>query len=331
MHMADALLSPAVGGATWVAGAAALAWSARRVQCTADERLVPLMGVLGAFVFAAQMINVALPGTGCSTHLGGGLLLAALLGPHAALIVMASVLAVQALFFADGGLLAYGANLLNIGVWPCLVAYPFVYRPLAGRSRSPARVAAASLAAGVVALLGGAAGVVLQVAASGVSALPAEAFAAIMLPVHALVGVGEGLASAALLLFVARHRPDLLQRSATPHRPLRPVLTATAAAALLTGGVFSGFASSAPDGLEWSVARTAGVAGLPRPEGALHARLEALQARLSLLPPEAAGEPPPGHDATGALAAVVGAAATLAAVSLLGWWLRRREAPRRAA
>ena len=110
MHMADALLSPAVGLAMWGASAACLAISARRVRASADDRMTPLMGVLGAFVFAAQMVNFAIPGTGSSGHLGGGLLLAVLLAPHAALIVIASVLSVQALFFADGGLLALGAN-----------------------------------------------------------------------------------------------------------------------------------------------------------------------------------------------------------------------------
>ena len=93
------------------------------------------MGMLGAFVFAAQMINFSIPGTGSSGHLGGALLLAILLGPHAAFVVVASVLTVQALFFADGGLLALGANLFNLGVLPCYLAYPLVYRPLAGNHR----------------------------------------------------------------------------------------------------------------------------------------------------------------------------------------------------
>ena len=98
MHMADALLSPAVGGAMWLASAAALAVAARQLRTRADDRLVPLMGVLGAFVFAAQMVNFAIPGTGSSGHLGGGLMLAVLLGPHAALIVIASVLTVCLLY-----------------------------------------------------------------------------------------------------------------------------------------------------------------------------------------------------------------------------------------
>ena len=119
----------------WLAAGAAMAWPAQQLQLQPDDRRVPLMGMLGAFVFAAQMVNFSIPGTGSSGHLGGGLLLAILLGPHAALVVIASVLTVQALFFADGGLLALGANLFNLGVLPCFVVYPLVYRPLAGRRR----------------------------------------------------------------------------------------------------------------------------------------------------------------------------------------------------
>ncbi|MFA5516889.1 MAG: energy-coupling factor ABC transporter permease, partial [Desulfuromonadales bacterium] len=117
MHMADALLSPAVGAVMWTAAAGVIGWSARQMKRRQqlDERLIPLMGVLGAFVFAAQMINFTIPGTGSSGHLGGGLLLAICLGPHAAFLAVASVLTVQALFFADGGLLALGCNIFNLG------------------------------------------------------------------------------------------------------------------------------------------------------------------------------------------------------------------------
>ena len=98
MHMADALLSPSIGGIMWTVTAAVTIYSARKVQSQLDNGKIPLMGVLGAFIFAAQMINFAIPGTGSSGHLGGGLLLAILLGPHAAFLTLSSVLTVQALF-----------------------------------------------------------------------------------------------------------------------------------------------------------------------------------------------------------------------------------------
>src|SRR4030067_1529172 len=102
MHMADALLSPAVGGAMWAGTLAAIIYSAKKLKEKMDERMVPLMGVLGACIFAGQMINCTIPGTGSSGHIGGGMLLAILLGPYAAFLVISSVLIIQALFFADG-------------------------------------------------------------------------------------------------------------------------------------------------------------------------------------------------------------------------------------
>ena len=111
-----------------------IAYCSARVNKELDDRKVPLMGVLGAFLFAAQMINFTIPATGSSGHLGGGLLLTVLLGPYAALLTIASVLMIQALFFADGGLLALGCNIFNLGVFPAFVAYPLLYRPLAGRT-----------------------------------------------------------------------------------------------------------------------------------------------------------------------------------------------------
>src|SRR3989304_78454 len=136
MHMSDALLSPAVGGAFWAGTTAAVGWCSRRVGKRIDDRTVPLMGVAAAFVFAAQMINFSIPGTGAGGHLGGGMILAALLGPHAAFLAMASVLTVQALFFADGGLLALGCNIWNLGLYPAFIAYPLIYKPLGGGGRS---------------------------------------------------------------------------------------------------------------------------------------------------------------------------------------------------
>jgi cobalt/nickel transport system permease protein len=150
MHMADALLSPAVGGAFYAASAAALAVSAKKLKDEGDEHKVPLMGVLGAFVFAAQMINFTIPGTGSSGHIGGGTLLAFLQGPYAAFITITSVLIVQALFFADGGILALGANAWNLGFYPALV-WMLMTRFLA--RRKPAR-AAFSLAAVIAAVVG---------------------------------------------------------------------------------------------------------------------------------------------------------------------------------
>src|SRR5512140_3156258 len=162
MHMADALLSPAVGGTMWAASAGTIAYCSAKVRKELDDRKVPLMGVLGAFLFAAQMINFTIPATGSSGHLGGGLLLAILLGPHAAFLTIASVLVVQALFFADGGLLALGCNIFNLGVFPAFIAYPLIYRNITDMHPTKSRITIAAIVSSIIGLQLGATGVVLQ-------------------------------------------------------------------------------------------------------------------------------------------------------------------------
>ena len=332
MHMADALLSPSVGGAMWVASGVTLAWCARKVSARSEDRLVPLMGVLGAFVFALQMINFAIPGTGSSGHLGGGLLLAILLGPWAAFLVIASVLAVQALFFADGGLLALGANLFNLGFLPCLVAYPLIYRPLAPAGSSRARVGIAAVLAAVAGLQFGALGVVLQTVLSGISSLPTGPFLALMLPIHLAIGLVEGLATAALVVFLAQARPDLI--AASPTGSARARVAGVAVAAALLAGVISWFASPDPDGLEWSLAKAAGTVELKAPEGGIHERLAGVQSRTALLPDYDLPSATPKAEGAGAwpevsagksVAGLVGAIATLLVVVAVAFALRRRR------
>lgn len=257
MHMADALISPAVGGTMWAATAGVMAWCARKVRETRDDRLVPLMGVLGAFIFTAQMINFSIPATGSSGHLGGGLILAILLGPYAAFLVMASVLTVQALFFADGGLLALGCNIFNLGFFPAFIAYPLLYRLIAGRDRLGGRAWTAALVAGIVGLQLGAFGVVLETTFSGITELPFRPFVMVMLPIHLAIGIVEGLATAAVVAFVARARPETLEvdRDLPPSPTL---LIGFLVAAAVLGGAVSWFASTRPDGLEWSIGKVVG-------------------------------------------------------------------------
>jgi cobalt/nickel transport system permease protein len=312
MHMADALISPVVGGALWAASGATIAYSARRVRDELDESRIPLMGVAGAFVFAAQMLNFAIPGTGSSGHLGGALLLAILVGPEAAFLVMASVLAVQALFFADGGLLALGCNIFNLGLFPAFVACPLLYRRVvgAGPELRPARVVAGSLLAAIVGLQLGALGVVLETTASGVTELPFVTFALLMQPIHLAIGVVEGLVTAIVVLFVYRAQPELLARTAVRQSlrglRLKPVVVGLALAALVAGAGLSWFAASAPDGLEWSIAR----------------------ATRGAAEPQTAPSAPSGGAGSGHSGAV-GALIVVGAVAAVGVGLRRRAAGRR--
>ena len=319
MHMADALISPAVGGSLWAVAAACVAGCARRVRQSAREDLVPTMGVLGAFVFAAQMINFTIPGTGSSGHLGGGLLLAVLLGPAAGFLVIASVLVVQALFFADGGLLALGCNIVNMGLFPAFVAYPLLYRSIAGGDRRSARAWAGALVAAVVGLQFGAFAVVLETTLSGLTDLRFGAFALLMQPIHLAIGIVEGLATAAIVAFVARARPESFAAEAPPAAGRR-TLVAVAAAAVLIGGGLSWFASAHPDGLEWALARATGHEELAPGKDAAHAGAATLQQRTAIMPDYQV----PGHAAAGPTAAgLLGGAITVGLVALAGWALRR--------
>ncbi len=336
MHMADALLSPAVGGVMWAATAVTTVHCARKVREEADDRKVPLMGVLGAFVFAAQMINFSIPGTGSSGHLGGGLLLTLLLGPHAAFLTIASVLVVQALFFADGGLLALGANIFNLGVFPCFVAYPLVFRPLAGRDPGPGRLTVASVAAAVVGLQLGAFGVVVETVVSGITDLPFGKFVLLMQPIHLAIGVVEGLVTAAVVNFARKAEPGLLEgRTARVSGGFRKVLAGLAVAALVVGGALSWFASAHPDGLEWSIAGITGSEELEAPSEGIHATLARIQEKLSFLPDygfkesgdaaQEAEEAWPAVDPGTSVSGIVGGVITLAVAAGIGLVVRLRS------
>ena len=338
MHMSDALLSPAVGGTFWAGTTAAVGWCSRRVGKRIDDRTVPLMGVAAAFVFAAQMINFSIPGTGSSGHLGGGMILAALLGPHAAFLAMASVLTVQALFFADGGLLALGCNIWNLGVYPCFVAFPFLFRPLA-RSGSASRITLASVASAVGGLQLGAFSVVLQTLVSGRSELPFVPFLLMMLPIHLAIGLVEGFVTAGVLRYVGAARPGILgwpkEERARPSR--KRILVLLGLLAVLSGGFLSGFASTDPDGLEWSISRVAGKVGLGETSGGTGEALKHLQEKTAILPDygfrpkkepgeETPSALPPGRSAPDAgttVSGLVGSGIVLLLTILVGGTIRR--------
>lgn len=287
MHMADALLSPVVGGIMWAASAGAIAYSSAQRGKQIDDRKAPLMGVLGAFIFAAQMINFSIPGTGASGHLSGSLLLAILLGPHAAFLTMASVLVVQALLFADGGLLALGCNIFNLGFIPAFVVFPLFYRRLIGRRPDSRRAVAVTFLSALLALQLGSLAVVFETVFSEISSLPFAPFLALMQPIHLAIGVVEGAATVAVLSFVRKARPEIFRDVATEGgggRSLSGVGGGFLLSALLIAAVFTWYASEKPDGLEWSINKVAGEPGLPAARGGLHGMLDSLQKKSGLFP-----------------------------------------------
>ncbi|PRR73821.1 energy-coupling factor ABC transporter permease [Neomoorella humiferrea] len=339
MHMADALLSPAVGGTMWAVTAGVAAYSIKKVQGELDEQKVPLMGVLGAFVFAAQMINFTIPGTGSSGHLGGGLLLAILLGPYAGFLTMASVLIIQGLFFADGGLLAMGCNIFNLGFYTCFIAYPLIYKTMVRRGYTTRRIFAGSLLAAIVGLQLGSFSVVLETLLSGITNLPFGTFVMLMQPIHLAIGVVEGLITAAVVTYIWKTRPEILEKAATGELlggiTIKKVLTVLAVAAVITGGVFSWFASTYPDGLEWSLLNATGKEELEAPDG-VHQALAYLQEKIAFFPDygfknnagEAAGGALgdegmwPAVDAGTSVSGLVGGAMTLILAAATGLIIR---------
>ncbi len=335
MHMADALLSPTVGGTLWAATAGTILFASNRLKKDLDDSKIPLMGVLGAFIFAAQMINFTIPATGSSGHLGGGMILAILLGPWAAFLTMASVLMVQALFFADGGLLALGCNIFNLGFFPCFLVYPFLYKPLVGHQPTLGRITVAAVVSAVIGLQLGAFCVVLETVVSGVSELPLGAFLLMMQPIHLAIGVVEGLVTAAVVSFIWRARPEILGGAAAAipgQMPLKRLLAALLVVTVVTGGGLSWFASEHPDGLEWAIQKVTGHEELESPEGGVHETLSGVQERVALLPDygyrsptEAAPAEDVGFESGTSVSGLVGGLATLLLAAAIGWLLKKRS------
>lgn len=300
MHMNDAMLSPAVGIAMTAASAGAIGFSIKKVSKSEfDEKKIPMMAVMGAFIFAGQMLDFTIPGTGASGHIGGGIMLAAVLGPFHALLTMASVLLIQCLFFADGGLLAYGSNVFNLGVFTCLLAYQFIYKPIVNKWGSGKKtITLASVASVVIGLQAGAFGVVLVTSLSGITALPFGLFAALMQPIHLAIGFAEGIITAAVLCFIHSIRPEVLDcadksetaESGVAINLLKPrvsdkkfLLIFIIAALVIAGGI-SLLASELPDGLEWSIEKLTGGAELEHDNQGILSNLSNLNENTAIMP-----------------------------------------------
>ncbi len=288
MHMADALVAPVVAGTMYACSTAAAAYSVKKVRLESDPKKIPVMGVMGAFVFAAQMINFTIPGTGSSGHICGGMMLSAILGPYAGFLTMIGVLLIQGLFFADGGLLALGCNVWNMAFYGCFVGSLLIWRPMMRKGVSKGKIIAASILGCVLTLQLGAFSVTLETLASGITELPFAAFVATMQPIHLAIGLVEGLITAAVLTFVYEARPELLSGNEKEEQQgrfsLKKTLGILACAALFIGGVLSLAASSNPDGLEWSLERLTGATELEGAAGGIYETAGAVQEAVSFLP-----------------------------------------------
>lgn len=243
LHIPDGFLSLTISFICWVVTLVFLGLAVRRTQTDLGERQIPLMGVMAAFIFAAQMINFTIPG-GTSGHLIGGTLAAVALGPWAAMLVMASVIGVQALLFQDGGLLVLGANILNMGILPALIGFG-LYRGVTSQ-RQGVRLTVAGVAAWL-SVMAAALATSLQLWLSGTSRL--DIVIPAMLSVHAIIGIGEALITVAALAFILRTRPDLLAPEQYPAGHGR-VWVGAGLLISLAVVLLSPYASAYPDGLE---------------------------------------------------------------------------------
>jgi cobalt/nickel transport system permease protein len=257
MHIPDGFLSSEVAVATALPAAAAVGYGLRKVRLDLDDRRIPLLGVTGALVFAAQMLNFPVAG-GTSGHFLGAALAALLLGPWLAGVVLTVVLLLQALLFADGGVTALGANVLNMGVLGGLTVGALMRGARAVLPRSRANLLAIGGAGAWLAVMVGAAATSIELAISGT--VPLGTVLPPMLGVHALIGVGEGVITVAAVSALLATRPDLLALpglddretapgGARPRIPVGAVIGVGLAVAVGLGLAVSPWASSSPDGL----------------------------------------------------------------------------------
>ncbi len=247
LHIPDGFLNLLVSLACWAITLLVIGLAIANTRHDFDERLVPLAGIMAAFIFAAQMINFPVAG-GTSGHFIGAALAFIVLGPWLGLLVMTAVIAVQALLFQDGGIVVMGANILVMGIIPGFVAY-YVYR--LGRDRGRLQVILAGVAAWL-SVMSAALVVSLLLAFSGTSSLAVVLPA--MLGVHAVIGLGEALLTVAALAFVRQVRPTLLEDKREAGWGGWVVIGMVLAMAVV---LLAPFASGHPDGLEW-VAETTG-------------------------------------------------------------------------
>lgn len=257
MHVPNHLVSPEVAIIGGAVAATLIGVAIKKVKndTTARERL-PLAGVLGLFVLAVQMFNFPIGEIGCSGHLLGGVLLAALVGKWLGFLTLSAVIIIQALLLGDGGTMALGLNILTMAAIGSLVIYPLVFKPLTKSSTSPLRTFSAGLLASTAAVVLGAMGVVIGTS----STLPAGEFMGYMLPIHLLIGLVEGVIVGGILALIASRQPAMLDCYRVRGKALqvsrKGAIVGFAISAILIGCGVPMLASSLPDGMEWSIEKT---------------------------------------------------------------------------
>ncbi len=274
MHLGNSVICPVTGVPMLAMMGAAAFWAFKNAKKDfKKEQTLPFVAVT-ALVFALQMINFTIPTTGSSGHIIGTILLSALFGPYAAFLAISAILLTQALFFADGGLLALGCNIFNMGFIACFAAYPLVFKPLSDKNKP----VLAAIFASIVALQLGSLAVVAESAISGSTSANIGLFADLMQAIHLPIGIVEGVISAGIIAFAQKSGlcADLKSNVS------KNFTVAIATTALILAGIISAFASKKPDGLEWSLLNMSETF-VAQTQGALYTIFEAIQAKTAVL------------------------------------------------
>ena len=263
MHLGNGIICPVTGIPMLVLAGAAAFYAFKKARNNfSKDKMMPAVTTL---VFAMQMINFSIPMTGSSGHVVGGVLLAAILGPFSAFLAMCSILIVQSVFFADGGLLALGCNIFNMGFLACFVAYPFLYKPLADKNKPLLGAVLASVAA----LQFGSLAVVAEGVLSGSIQLSnAVSFAALMQLIHLPIGIAEGIVTAAVILIFKS--TDIKKSSIL-----------FGGTAFMLAGFIAQYASQKPDGLEWALLKISDSLVL-QTQGAIYVLAETIQTKTAI-------------------------------------------------
>ena len=266
MHIGNGIICPVTGiPMLAIAGATAFYAYKQAKKDFSKEKILPTVALTG-LVFALQMINFAIPQTGSSGHIIGAILLASLLGANVAFLAMCSILIVQSVFFADGGLLALGCNIFNMGFLACYVAYPLLFKPLENKNKP----VLGAILASIVALQLGSIAVVAEGALSGSITMSALLnFTGLMQAIHLPIGVAEGVATG--LIVAISKVVDTKKMSYS-----------LGVISLVLAGVISHFASTKPDGLEWSLLNISDSVVM-QTQGLLFNVSETIQHNLSVL------------------------------------------------
>jgi cobalt/nickel transport system permease protein len=247
MHIPDGFLSVVVSIVMWIVSLVMIGFALRKVKNELGDREVPLMGVLAAAIFAGQMLNFSVTG-GTSGHLLGAAIATILLGPWAAVLVMTSVVSVQALLFQDGGILAMGTNIFNMGIVGVFVSYAIFNLLQKALAKYPWGLFVSGFAAAWTSIFIASLACALELALSGAS--PANIAIPAMGAIHALIGIGEGLITTGALAFLFAARKDLVDKSKSKAAGDKGILVGGSIIAVILA-VVSPLASSHPDGLEW--------------------------------------------------------------------------------